>query len=414
MHTRIAVLGSANFIERLKTFEQELPSIRLDYYIYNTPFEAIELVKNIKPCDAVFFSGSLPYSFAEEARKRLPVPSHYLIQDDTAIATTLLANSYSNFIPIHHISIDLIEPQLVQSVLQDIGQSEHYPFTLKIDHAFHIQEVVSFHSNLQITGKTSLAITSIHAAYEALRSQNIPVIRMIDPKNSIIKGIKDTKSMALLAKSQSAKIAVGYIQLTMDTVISEKSLQQISSSIQASMIKVEESLYTLFSTQGDVQKALEENTIETWFEVVSSPIKIAFGFGKTAVEATQNAKDALPYAADNTAYLINDNKELLGPFPNNQKQVRLKTNDPKLVQLAKETTLSPANLSKIMQFSRSRSSIEFTAYDLEIYLQVSRRTTERTLKKLVDHGYVRIIGEEMTYQQGRPRSLYEFNFPTYL
>lgn len=414
MHTRIAALGSANFIERLKTFEQELPSIRMDYYIYNTPSEAIELVKNIKPCDAVFFSGSLPYTLTEEARKRLPVPSHYLIQDDTAVATTLLSNSYSNSIPIHHISIDLIEPQLVQSVLQDIGQTEHYPYTMKIDPAFHVQEVVAFHANLQMTGKTSLAITSIHAAYEALREQKIVVMRMIDPKNSIIKGIEDTKSMALLAKSQSAKIAVGYIQLTMDTVISEKSLQQISSSIQASMIKVEESLYTFFSTQGDVQKALEENTIETWFEAVSSPIKIAFGFGKTAVDATQNAKDALPYAADNTAYLINDHKELVGPFPNNQKQVRLKTNNPKLVQLAKETTLSPANLSKIMQFSRSRSSIEFTAYDLEIYLQVSRRSTERILKKLVDHSYVRITGEEMTYQQGRPRSLYEFNFPTYL
>jgi hypothetical protein len=26
---------------------------------------------------------------------------------------------------------------------------------------------------------------------------------------------------------------------------------------------------------------------------------------------------------------------------------------------------------------------------------------------------VKIVGEEMTYKQGRPRALYEFNFATY-
>ncbi|TQR20458.1 transcriptional regulator [Psychrobacillus vulpis] len=414
MITRIAVLGSTDFIERLKQLEEELPTIRLDYYIYNSPIEAIDIVPNITPCDAVFFSGSLPYLYTKERREQLPVPTHYLKQDGTAIATTLLSTCYSNFIPIQEISIDLIEPQLVHGLLQDVGQSEQHPYMMIIDPTFNLQEVVAFHSKLQENGQSSLAITSIHAVYQELRVNNISVIPMIDPKSSIIKGIEETKSMALLAKSQSAKIAVGYIQLMNDSTISDEVLKKISSSIHASVVKSEDYFYTLFSTQGAVQKALENNTINTWLNLVSSPLKVAFGFGKTVTEATKNAKDALPYVAENTAYLITDNKELLGPYPNNQKQVQLKTNDPVLAQLAKETTLSPANLSKIMQFSRSHKSTEFTAYDLEIYLQVSRRTTERILKKLVNHGYAHIIGEEMTYQQGRPRAVYEINFPTYV
>lgn len=411
MDIRIAVLGSANFIDRLKELEHDLVSTRLDYYIYQSPVDATEIVKKIKPCDVVFFSGSLPYIYAKGASEDLPVPTHYLKQDETVITTTLLSVYFSHNIPIEQLSIDLIEPRLIQNVLEDIGQSEQYPHMLTIDPTFELEEVVNFHKKLYHSGKTSLSITSIHAVFHALQDNKVPVIRMLDSKNSILKGLEEAKSMALLVKSESAKIAIGYIQS--NEVISEEVLKKIANTIQANFVQTDNHLYTFFSTQGNVEIALENNTIQHWFDLAKRPIKIAFGYGKTVIEATQNAKDALPYTAANTAYLITDHKELLGPYPNRQQQIQLKTNDPKLVKIAKETTLSPANLSKIMQFSRSHGSIEFTAYDLEIYLQVSRRTTERLLKKLVDQGYARIIGEEMTYQQGRPRSIYEFNFPTY-
>lgn len=414
MLTRIAVIGSTNFIERLRNFEHELPTIRLYYYKYNIPSDAKEIVSLIKPCDAVFFSGSFPFIYATESIKKLPVPSFYLQQDENAIMTTLLSIRSNNPIAMHKLSIDLVNPESVNNVLEDIGHTGEPPLLMKIDTSFDLEDIVAFHTDLQKTGASLLAITSIHAVYQRLLEANLSVIRMIDPKISIIRGIEDTKSLALLFKSQSAKIAIGYIQTSKELSLSEEKISQIAASIQANAIKEANNLYTLFSTQGNVQEALNNNSvIRSWLTLTSSPVKIAFGYGKTVVEATQNARDALSYATDNTAYLLTDSKELLGPYPNNKKRVSLKNNEPQLVQIAKETTLSPANLSKIIQFSRSRKSTEFTAYDLEVYLQVSRRTTERILKKLTDHGYAQIVGEEMTYQQGRPRAIYELNFPTY-
>ena len=414
MLTRIAVLGSSTFIKRLKSFEHELPSIRLDYYTYNIPSDAKDIASIIKPCDGVFFSGSFPFSYAQDSVSKLPIPSFYLKQDESAITTTLLSLSYTNPTAIHKLSIDLVHPESVNSVLEDIGQMDETPFMMKIDTSFDLEEIVAFHTNLQKSGASLLAITSIHAVYQRLRENGLSVIRMIDPKSSIIKGIEDTKSLALLFKSQSAKIAIGYIHTSKELSGSEEKVKQIAASIQANTVKEADNLYSLFSTQGDVEEALYNNSvINSWLGSSSPPIKIAFGYGKTVIEASQNARDALSYATDNTAYLLTDSKELLGPYPNNNTQVRLKNIEPKLVQIAKETTLSPANLSKVIQFSRLRKSTEFTAYDLEVYLQVSRRTTERILKKLADHGYAQIIGEEMTYQQGRPRAIYELNFPTY-
>lgn len=412
MLTRIAVLGSATFIERLRSFENELPSIRLDYYTYNIPSDAKDIIPTIKPCDAVFFSGSFPFTYAKDSIAKLPIPTFYLKQDENAIMTTLLSLSLTNPTAVHKLSIDLVHPEGVKNVLEDIGLTNQTPFLMKIDTSFDLEEIVAFHTILQKNGATLLAITSIHAVYQRLLDNGLSVIRMIDPKSSIIKAIEDTKSLALLFKSQSAKIAVGYIQTNKEPSISEEKVKQIAASIQANTVKEADNLYTLFSTQGDVQEALNNNFITSWMNS-SLAVKMAFGYGKTVLEATQNARDALSYATDNTAYLLTDSKELLGPYPYSNKQVRLKNVEPQFVQIAKETTLSPANLSKVIQFSRSRKSTEFTAYDLEVYLQVSRRTTERILKKLADHGYAQIIGEEMTYQQGRPRAIYELNFPIY-
>lgn len=410
MQTRIAVLGSENFINRLKLFEQEIPSIRLDYYQYHTPKEAKELLKNIKPCDAVFFSGSLPYLYAKQEREMLPVPSYYLKQDGTSVATTLLATCNT---PIQQISMDLIEPALVESVLQDINQTDSVPFLKQIDPAFSLDEVVSFHINLQRTGKTKLAITSVHAVYETLVQRGIPVVRMIDPKNSILKSLEETRSLALLTKSEAAKIAVCSISLTEQDMNTASALQRITDSIDASIVKADDLLYLLFTTQGKVQQALEHNKVNNWLELFSTPIRIAFGYGTTAIEASANAKDALAHAKENTVFLMNEKKQLTSPLFQEETKINLRTSDPRLMVLAKETTLSPANLSKIMLFSRLHHSVAFTAHDLEIFLKVSRRTTERILKKLLNHGYASIVGEEMTYQQGRPRAIYEFNFPTY-
>lgn len=150
---------------------------------------------------------------------------------------------------------------------------------------------------------------------------------------------------------------------------------------------------------------------------IEGAVSIGFGYGKTVNEAEQNAKIARGFAKNNPIescfYILTSDKELFGPFPKEQRVQSLKNDNPELMKIAKETKLSPANLSKIIQFSQSHPSLKFTAADLSEYLQVTRRSTERLLKKLVDYRYANICGEEMPYQQGRPRAIYELNLPLY-
>lgn len=413
MSIHIAVICSSDFADRLKQIEKELPSIRLDYYLYRIPQDSAELIKTIKPCDAVFFSGSLSYLFAKKEVELLPIPSHYLQQDETSIATTLLSITKKHEIPIQKISIDLIEPQIINSVLGDIGFI-FLPKIYQIDETSDVRDIINFHHNLYESNQTSLAVTSMQVVFEMLQQLNIPVIRMIDPRSSIIKGILETKNKAEFAKSQLAKIAVGYIQFRANNLPTESDLLSFANFFKAELIETAPHLYMIYSTQGDVLNIFDYLTEKEWLSITSTPFKVAFGFGIDIQDAAHNAKDALQFAKPNTAYIITDEKKLLGPYPHSVRQVQLQASEPKLAEIAKQTTLSPANVSRVIQFSRTHNSTEFTAHDLEVFLQVSRRTTERILKKLVDTGFAKIVGEEMTYQQGRPRAIYELNFPTYV
>ena len=68
-------------METLLPIAHKIEEIEIDPYIYLHPAESSELLKRLKPCDFIFFSGALPYYMAKEIREQLRIPSTYLQQD---------------------------------------------------------------------------------------------------------------------------------------------------------------------------------------------------------------------------------------------------------------------------------------------------------------------------------------------
>ncbi|MFZ7946165.1 transcriptional regulator [Neobacillus sp. 19] len=417
MTTKIAVIGSNEFINNILAIAADLPDIEIDPYIYQEPAEAEALVTQLKPCDVVFFSGALPYYFSKKNRELLPIPSHCLATDEMAVASTFLSILYTKKIALGRISIDLIDSSVVTNVLaeleSDLPEIQILAYRQMVEGHFDLSKIVAFHQALWDQGEIDLAITSVHAIYHRLNALGIPVKRIIDPKISLRRGLENARAMAELYKRKASQVAVGYI--------SAKALFEhisvFTAKFHASAQQLDENLFVFYSTRGEIESLIDQNILTDFLDNWQDPCKIGFGYGKTLTDAEQNAMVALQFAEkDETGkcgYILTEEKQLLGPFPHDAKQHHLKHDDPKIVQVAKQTKLSPANLSKIIEFSKSRTSVHFTAADLSEYLHVTRRSTERIIKKLADHGYVKNVGEEMTYQQGRPRAIYELNLPVY-
>lgn len=61
MSTKIAIICSKAFMKRIISIAQNIDNIQLEFYLYNHPSEAPILMKQIKPCDALLFGGTLPF-----------------------------------------------------------------------------------------------------------------------------------------------------------------------------------------------------------------------------------------------------------------------------------------------------------------------------------------------------------------
>ncbi|HWI47682.1 MAG TPA: hypothetical protein VNU45_05585 [Rummeliibacillus sp.] len=413
MSTKIAVISSLAFRDRLISIAQEVENIQLEFYIYKTPDETPMLMKQIKPCDVLLLSGTLPYLYAKPLLSNWPIPWTYLQQEEFAISTSILSVLANNNLPLSKISIDVMNMQHVRNIVNDIHYEGPLPFIQEIHIDKPFDHIFRHHKQLWQEEKIGFVITSIHSVYDALTAEGIPAMRMHDSNSSIKRRLEQTKALSKMTKSESAKAAVGVLEFLESIEDYQLVLQRIVATTHASYQKLDDTHFELFTTLGHIQNAFHHNLLESFFNISKHPIKLTFGYGGSILEAQKNARQALKFATPNSVFIMNENKELQGPFPKEPTTLSLQTKDPYVLQMAKETKLSPLNISKIMAFSVSRQSLQFTALDLAEYLQVTRRTTERILKKLVEHGYAKVVGEEMSYQQGRPRAIYELNFSTY-
>lgn len=417
MAIRIAIIGPADFIDNITLLAGQIKDIEIIPYAYDRPQEANQLTKKIKPCDIVFYSGGLPYCFSSEARKNLSVPAVHLKQDAMVVAVSLLSIITRKNYRLSDISMDLFDAASLESVLADIQSSNQSPYvidyTQMLQGNFDAQTVVDFHKELYETGKTSIALTSIYSVYDQLVELGIPAQRMTDPSQAMVQGLREAKAKAEMRKMNSATVAVVYI--VSSALPDQESLHHFSKNINASVQQGEKSV-SLFSTRGNIEKILNSDRLKEFLSRLTEPAAIGIGYGNTAADAEQNARAAHRFAAKDAlrcGYLLTESKELIGPIPKNSKVQRLVNDDPELLELAKAIKMSPANLSKIINFSQSRHSLQFTAADLSEYMEITRRSAERMIKKLVDQGAIKVVGEEMTYLQGRPRALYELNIPVY-
>jgi len=412
LSTKIAIICSKAFQNRILSIAQNIENIQLEFYLYNQPSDAPSLLKQIKPCDALLFGGTLPYLHAQTSLATFPIPWNYLKQDEMTISTTLLSLIANQAIPLQRLSIDVMHPIFVDNVLTEIEYTGIKPYVHSISITETADDVLQKHIALWETKQIDYIITSIHKVFDELQLRKIPAMRMLDATSSIIQCLEETKSQSILTKSEYAKAAVGFLDIP-ETSTCEDILQQITTTTHSTYKQISSNYFELYTTAGHLQNALEKENLQQLIQHIDVAFRLAFGYGHSIFEAAENATHALKFAKPYEIYILDEHKNLSGPFPKSESKLSLKTKDPFVLQMAKQTSLSPLNISKIMQFSIERQASQFTAQNLSEYLQVTRRTTERIIKKLVDHGYAKVVGEEMTHQQGRPRTIYELDFATY-
>lgn len=397
MSIHLAIVGSADFVATMTAFAPDYPDVRLVYYTYQHPQEAATIAKQLGSYDGVFFSGSFPYSYA------LPylntTTAHHVVQDETVLLTTLLSAALSRAVTLDHVSIDVIEPKRLATILSSLPEGTLSPQLMKIHPDIDFQDVFSFHANLQPV-KTNLALTSIERVHHQLKEQGYESQLMIEPSSTIRYHFEQLLQRIRQQLADSAQFAI----ILYDT--ESKALHEHLSSVHYLGGHLEHSdrqIISLLTTKGEIINALEESTLTP----LSDDYRIGIGYGTHYQQALEHAQLALSAATDELIRIVDDSKRL--SFPKRDESISYRVTDELAFEIVKQVGISPVNAGKIIRFSKRQ--LEFSAKEMTDYLAVSRRTTERLIKKLYDAQLVHVIGEEMSYAQGRPRAVYKFNFP---
>ncbi|PIC86228.1 hypothetical protein CSV72_09590 [Sporosarcina sp. P20a] len=410
MKVTIALVGSQEFCRQAENIV--LPhNMCIDYYRYDSPSEAPRLLEVLKPCHVILFSGSLPYEASEKILQTISIPAFYIQQNEHTIAITLLYLASEKNMAIHDISIDIKERTHIEQILQDLDplSSVQKPAIHELQSNSDLQAVVNFHLEHFRNGKSKMALTSVHAVYDQLQAAGIPSFRMLDPASNILRAMEHAVQQADFARSEATKIAVGVLQVHQPEELPQRTIEILANYLQAQWKEKEDNFF-FYTTLGTIEFVLALKAFVQFCESLHPVSTLSFGLGQTMIEATDNAMSALQLGKQEInkgVFMLDEHKKLHGPLPATKPSIAMRLDDPDLLKISERTTLSPAVISKLRQFDQFRQSTPFTANDLAGYLAVSRRTAERTIKKLMDQQYIDTVGEEMTYSQGRPRALYK-------
>ena len=432
---KLGIIGPKDLVKKSINIGQryeEIDMIPMPYIDEKNTMDNIRLIES--QADAFLFTGFLPYYNVKHNRLTDKEIFYYPILG-SALYRVLLKMKNSYGVDIGQISIDTLDKEEIHEIYEDLGIStkDIYVNDAHLSN-YNRDDYVNFHYQLYSDKKTKGAITSINSVYERLVDLKVPVLKIEPTKYTM----KDTfKMISIASKTHLAKnnqILIMIIDIDKYSLNGEKlsniemqekrlqlhqTLLDYSRIYQATVFSSAESEeFIVLITKGMFQEYTNSyedipmvNEIKSKF---SLSINIGIGTGINALEAEENARRALllsKKSKESAGYLIDQDKVVLGPIGSkNRLEYKLKTENKDLLSWSEKTGLSISNITMIESLLNNMKTESITASDIQKGLNISLRSANRIMKKLVDGGAAVEVGLEQSGGRGRPSKLYRIKF----
>lgn len=428
---KVALFGSEETVSFVKKFDSLIKEIEVHPFIYQTTEDMKTLIIQAANCDVYLFSGILPYYHTKKILGEFDKPAVYIADNELNVSLTILSLTHHRLAELDRISIDLPDRKNLDIIINQLEMSPKPIHVLDYswirsgsEKRFEIETIIEFHHELWKSGKVNFVITSIHAVHDQLVRLKVPCMRMIDAEKTIVDALKEAKSLGELQLAQHSQVAMGLIMLssedeeikTAEELIS-KELSLLVKKINCTIQQTNNGSMTFYGTKGGIEYLINNpHLMDDVYKTANDRsvyIHIGVGLGMTIIEAKNNAQIAVSYSnkhsCENSLYIVNEDKVVINPQTTAHNHSILKTEDESIVQLAKLLKISVPNVIKMKQFINSRPVNSFTSSDISEYFSITKRSSERMLKKYMDCGFLHVIGEEQPFQNGRPRAVYRLD-----
>jgi len=436
---RLSIIGPQDLVDKSYKIAQEfnvIKPLKLPYKekLGSNLDQAVELVKEYEDqTDGYLFTGPIPYYRMIKDNVTKKYLFYYPILG-TALYKALFVMRVHKNIDVTNVSIDSLGEEDIYSNYKELGLDYSHTYINKTELAeYSHNQYVNFHKKLYESNKTCGAITGVKSVYSALKQYNIPVIRIIPTVYAMKRTFQFILNVREINLAESNQIIIQVISISRYSM-SDKTLSAIekkqkylalhqellnfSRNYLASVLPTEDNEFIILITKGTLKDYTNNYTkipmIDKIEKKLSIAINVGIGMGTNAIEAEENARQALELAKESkerVAYLINSKKEVIGPIRKGEDlKYNLKSNNKKLVKVSEKTNLSITKLTQIKNILEKLQRDNFTAQDLKKYLKVSLRTSNRTINKLIKGDACEKVGVEQPGDRGRPRNVYKLNF----
>lgn len=425
---KIGLIGPLDSGEKIasimaKNFPNLTPQI---YEVSKSEDAYLEIEKSERECDGLIFTGLGFYNSAiQKTDVSLP---HVYVPFMTSSIMKALWELYNRFPDCKYISMDVVEDNSeVDDILEELNLNDLDIEVMEYNHLIPENDYLDFHLNAHKNHEDCVTITGFGWVSEQVKSMGYPCIRLYSTKSVIRTTISDLLNKINVVRIKDANLAVQILYTEEQENISQYRKLEISSSIQSNLIgylkEIQGSIfnlnwnkYLIFSTKGAVENKhnlIKLKNLLDYMKKEGIKVYIGTGLGMTAYESETNADKALEAAinyGDSSIFKVEEDR-IEGPIlQEDELSFRFIMDNEELNKMAEKIDLSPIYIHKINSIKEKHNINTFTSDDLANYLDVSIRTANRIIKKILDNNCGKEVGLETNKTVGRPKKIIEIDF----
>lgn len=425
---KIGIIGPLDSSEKVADIMQKnFPELTPQIYEASKAEEAyLEIDKCERECEGLIFTGLGFYNAA--IQKRDITLSHTYVPFMTSSIMKALWELFNRYPDCKFISMDVVEDKVeVEDILEEFNLGHVNIQVMEYNHLIPENDYLDFHINAHKSQQDCVSITGFGWVNSQIKEQGYPCVRLYSTKSVIINTVNDLLHKINEVRIKHANLAVQILYTEGQENISQYRKLEISSAIQSNLIaylkEIQGSIFSLnwnryliFSTKGAVENnhnILRLKNILDYMKKEGIKVYVGTGLGMTAYESESNADKALEAAinyGDSSMFKVEENK-LEGPIlQEDELSYNFIIDNEEINRMAEKIDLSPIYIHKINSIKEIHNKDTFTSEELANYLDVSIRTANRIVKKILDSNCGKEVGLETNRTVGRPKKIIQIDF----
>lgn len=427
---KIGVVGPQQSVQRILDSAKSMDlAVELIPLPYGDAHETVDIMKkNAHKVKGWLYSGSLPFMLAKEAFGTDENLS-YCAFDGTGLYKCFLQVANDQKTILERISIDIPEMEDLTQAIEELAIPNRDIYIKRYSTQFETHSIIEYHRDLWQKGKTVAAITSLGAAYTALKQEGkIPVYHNTVTITSIRDAIKVITEKTTASFFRSTQVGLEVIEIEdYDEVVDKQSsaynirrlelriakdLIDLSEKLNGSLVERGRGQYEISSSRGaiDREMGLLKDVVKRLSLELNVPVAVGVGFGETVSSAEMNARRALLHAKKRKReklVIIQEDGILVESVGQPEELTYAYfSDDRELLAKLHEADVGIKNYKKIEATIRRMGWNTFTSSQVAEELSVTERNVRRLFAGLTKVGLIECIGEEFSTVRGRPSRLY--------